>query len=362
MRRTLLPALAAAAALVLSSCSGGSSSPDDTRVFLPDEPAGADPDTSVSDEANLACKSGQPVAGSTLKVVTTVAPLTSLAGLLASGTPIEVEGLVPEGTDPHGWVLPASAAAVIAGADVIIANGLGLDDAVVGLAQETMKDTAVLCRVGDAAVLRSEWAWDESYPEEEEVPNPHAWLNPPYVLTYVTLMRDAMTNALPSAIPVVDENYVKLSALATELDSAMKTAVETVPVRTRAVLATHDALPYLARHFGLTIAGSVLPLGAEAADVEGLVAQVKDEKIPAVFSSALREAPVAEIATRSGARNGGTLHDDDLPGDPGDAEHSWGGLLRHDLITLVTALGGDASALEKVNLSLGITDGARYPG
>ena len=36
------------------------------------------------------------------------------------------------------------------------------------------------------------------------------------------------------------------------------------------------------------------------------------------------------------------LRDDDLPGEPGDPEHSWLGLMRFDYVTMIEALGGDA--------------------
>ena len=37
------------------------------------------------------------------------------------------------------------------------------------------------------------------------------------------------------------------------------------------------------------------------------------------------------------------LRDDDLPGAPGDADHSYLGLMKFDFVTMVASLGGDAS-------------------
>jgi hypothetical protein len=55
------------------------------------------------------------------------------------------------------------------------------------------------------------------------------------------------------------------------------------------------------------------------------------------------------------------LRDDDLPGRPGDAEHSWLGLMRFDYITITEALGGDATALEQLRLPDAAPGGAEYP-
>ena len=55
------------------------------------------------------------------------------------------------------------------------------------------------------------------------------------------------------------------------------------------------------------------------------------------------------------------LRDDDLPGEPGDPEHSWLGLMRFDYITMTEALGGDASALKALDTADVAPDGASYP-
>ena len=57
----------------------------------------------------------------------------------------------------------------------------------------------------------------------------------------------------------------------------------------------------------------------------------------------LRGLPVRACSSRSasetGARYEDTLRDDDLPGEPGDAEHSWLGLMRYDYVTMIDGPG-----------------------
>ena len=55
------------------------------------------------------------------------------------------------------------------------------------------------------------------------------------------------------------------------------------------------------------------------------------------------------------------LRDDDLIGEPGDAEHSWLGLMRFNFVTIVEALGGDASALKSLDVQDVVKDEAKYP-
>jgi len=89
---------------------------------------------------------------------------------------------------------------------------------------------------------------------------------------------------------------------------------------------------------------------------------VKSKKVKAIFGSEVFPSTVLEqIGKETGVRYIDVLRDDDLPGEPGDAEHSWAGLMKFDYITIVEALGGDASALKAVNVKISATDKATYP-
>jgi hypothetical protein len=54
------------------------------------------------------------------------------------------------------------------------------------------------------------------------------------------------------------------------------------------------------------------------------------------------------------------LRDDDLPGEPGEVDHSWAGLMKFNYITIVEALGGDATALKAVSIVVKVPDKATY--
>ena len=70
---------------------------------------------------------------------------------------------------------------------------------------------------------------------------------------------------------------------------------------------------------------------------------------------------LAQIAEEIGARYEDTLRDDDLPGAPGDAEHSWMGLMRYDYVTMIKGLGGTAPTLEALDVADIAPDSADYP-
>ena len=65
--------------------------------------------------------------GTNLKVVSTVAPITSIVENIG-GDRIELEGVVPEGVNSHIFEPQPSLARLLADADLIIANGLFLEE------------------------------------------------------------------------------------------------------------------------------------------------------------------------------------------------------------------------------------------
>ena len=84
--------------------------------------------------------------------------------------------------------------------------------------------------------------------------------------------------------------------------------------------------------------------------------------MPAVFGSEVFPSPVlAQIGKEAGVTYVDVLRDDDLPGRPGEAEHSWVGLMRFDYVTMVESLGGDATALRAFVARNVAPDTAGYP-
>jgi hypothetical protein len=70
---------------------------------------------------------------------------------------------------------------------------------------------------------------------------------------------------------------------------------------------------------------------------------------------------LAQIGKEAGARYVDVLRDDDLPGSPGDAEHSWVGPMHFDYVTMTEALGGNAQALRAFEPRNVAPDQAEYP-
>src|SRR5215207_8194569 len=107
-----------------------------------------------------------------LVVATTVAPLTSIAAAIG-GDRVEIEGIVPEGTNSHTFEPAPKVAELLSRADLVLTNGLQLENPTEDLAKQNMKDDAELVELGTTVLPESDYIFDFSFPREEGKPNPH---------------------------------------------------------------------------------------------------------------------------------------------------------------------------------------------
>jgi ABC-type Zn uptake system ZnuABC Zn-binding protein ZnuA len=299
-----------------------------------------------------------------LQVVTTVSPITSIAANVI-GDNAAITGLVPEGTNSHTFEPPPSASAVLAKADVVFINGLKLEDPTLELAEQNQKDGAEIVELGTTVLPEREWIYDFSFPEDEGKPNPHLWTDPLYAVEYAAVIRDIMAKRDPANRATYQANFTAFQRGVTALSDALKKDQETIPGGKRDLLTYHDAYAYFARDYGWRVIGAIQPENFEdpsPREVAALIDQIKREQVPTIFGSEVFPSKVLEqIGRETGARYEDTLRDDDLPGKPGDPEHSWLGLMRYDYRTMIRGLGGTTAALDALEVTDVAPDQATYP-
>lgn len=297
-----------------------------------------------------------------VRIATTVAPITSIVASIV-GDRADVEGIVPEGTNSHTFEPKPSVAELLSDADVVYMNGLELEEPTKQLAEENLRDGADIVELGTLTIPQQNYIYDFSFPEAGGKPNPHLWTDPLLALRYAEIVRDDMSERDPANVAYYARNYAAFAEMIGELDTAMRTSFATIPERK--LLTYHDAYAYFAEEYDWEVIGAIQVSDFEdptPRDVADLITQVKVEGVPAIFGSEVFPSPVLEqIGREAGVEYVDVLRDDDLPGEPGDAEHSWLGLMLFDYITMTGALGGDATALASVEVRNAAPDVARYP-
>jgi ABC-type Zn uptake system ZnuABC Zn-binding protein ZnuA len=287
-----------------------------------------------------------------LRVVTTVAPLTSIVENVA-GDKADVVGIIPEGINSHTFEPIPSDSKLLNSADLIIFNGLDLETPTQKLAQANLKQGAVMYSLGDKTIKTADYIYDFSFPKEQGHPNPHLWLNPEYAMRYANLVREELIRLDPKNKDAYEQNAAQFIKKTEALDQAIQTAVQTIPASNRRLLTYHDSWPYFARRYGFQVIGAVQPsdfADPSPKEVMRLIDQIRREKVPAVFGSEVFPSPVLEqIAREAKSRYIDKLRDDELPGKPGNPRHSYIGMMLDNMTIMFEALGGSTEAFKTVD-------------
>lgn len=290
--------------------------------------------------------------GRNLIVVTSVAALENIIRNVG-GDRVDILRIVPEGEDSHTFNLSVTQRVIIStNADIVIVNGLGLEtsieNAVVGSENKNLR----LLRLAESTISREEWMFDFSFPEEGN-PNPHLWLDVRHTMRYAELVRDELSEADPNNAGYYAENTERYLALLRQLDGVVAESIQTIPPENRKLLTYHDSWPYFAKRYGLEVIGAVQPANfgePTEEEISMIVQQIREEKVPAIFESEVFPSDVIErIASEAGVDVVEALRDDTLPGDISSPEHTYVGMMVNNVSTMVTALEGDASALEDID-------------
>jgi ABC-type Zn uptake system ZnuABC Zn-binding protein ZnuA len=285
----------------------------------------------------------------TVLVATTVAPITDIVERVG-GDKVTVSPIIPPGVDSHTYEPVPSDARLLSQADLIVANGLHLETSLLSLAEAVRRPQTPVLLLGDRALGRDEWRFDFSFPEEAGNPNPHLWMSVMLAMRYAELVRNALVQADPDNRLTYDANTIALMAQLSRLDATIFACVSTIPPERRKLVTYHDAFAYFATRYGMAVIAAVQPADfaePSAQDVAAIIKQVRDHGVPAIFGSEVFPSSVLEqIAREAGAAYVVEVRDDALPGTPGAAEHSYAGMMVHNVRAITAALGGDPSCMD----------------
>jgi ABC-type Zn uptake system ZnuABC Zn-binding protein ZnuA len=145
-------------------------------------------------------------------------------------------------------------------------------------------------------------------------------------------------------------NTDRYISLLKKLDHGIKQAVQTVPLQNRKLLTYHDSWAYFAPRYNMTVIGAVQPsdFGEPTPQkVARIIEQIRTEK---VFASEVFPTEVIDQMAKEGNINiVETSSDDDLPGNPGDPEHSYVGMMLKNMENMLVPLGGNITSLNNVD-------------
>jgi len=258
------------------------------------------------------------------------------------GERVNVIGLMGPGVDPHLYKASEGDVIRLGEADIVFYNGLHLE-AAMSRVFERMGDRIKTVAVTDG-IDRDRLFTPEQF---EGNYDPHVWFDVTMWMSATERVRDALIEIDPAHTETYRANAADYLGQLAELDDYVKQQAATLPPEKRAIITAHDAFSYFSRAYGFEVRGlQGISTASEAgtADVQGLAKFIVERQIPAIFiesSVPVRNVEAVQEAVRAQGWDvhiGGELFSDAM-GTPGTPEGTYLGMVKHNIDTIVTALG-----------------------
>jgi manganese/zinc/iron transport system substrate-binding protein len=277
-----------------------------------------------------------------LRVVATIGMIGDAAERIG-GDRVRVTSLMGPGVDPHLYKARAGDVRRLSRADLVLYNGLHLEAAMGEVLEELgQRQRTVAVSTGvDRSQLTAPPEFGGSY-------DPHIWFDVSLWMGAVRRIGQALEEADPQHAAEYASRTADYLAELAGLDAWVRRRTATVPPERRVLITAHDAFGYFGRAYGFEVLGlQGISTTSEAgtSDVQRLASLIVARRIPAVFveTSIPRrtiEAVQAAVAARGfRVEIGGELYSDAM-GDAGTPEGNYIGMVRHNVETIVTGLGG----------------------
>jgi zinc/manganese transport system substrate-binding protein/manganese/iron transport system substrate-binding protein len=274
-------------------------------------------------------------AADTIPVVATTTVFADLVERIG-GHRVSVHSLVPKGGEVHTFDPTPADVQAVASSALVVRNGLGLDDWLAALVEDAGTTAPVLALGEDLEGV----TYLAGEGEAGEV-NPHLWLDAAIVARYVDRIEESLAAVDPAGAAGYAERANAFRAELAGLDARVREQFAAIPAVRRVVVSFHDAFPYFAAAYGLTIAGTIVDAPGQdpsAGEIADLVAAVEASGASVILSEVqFSDALARTIAQETGARVVSDLYTDTLGDGPAD---SYLGIMTWDTARIVDAITG----------------------
>lgn len=267
-------------------------------------------------------------------VLTTFTVIQDIASNVA-GDHLRVESITKPGAEIHGYEPTPGDISRAADADLILDNGMNLENWFAQFVADLDVPHAVVSEGVDPIDIA-----EDAYAGK---PNPHAWMSPVNVQKYVDNIVDAFSELDPEHADDFKANGETYKQELQAVQDELETKLAAVPDKQRALVTCEGAFSYLARDAKLT-ERYIWPVNAEQEatpqQIAGAIEFVKENNVPSVFcESTVSNAPMMQVVKATGAEYGGTLYVDSLSEENGPVP-TYLDLIRHDTKVIIDGLNG----------------------
>jgi len=259
---------------------------------------------------------------------------TSIMGDLVKGIVgdrARLEVLMPPKTDPHLFEMSARQIAMLSEADLVVTNGLLLEEGIAPTLKQAKQDGANVVSVGEfvdplvAADAHDDHDKEEKHDDHDDHDkeekhddhddhdkeekhddhaghahgehDPHYWLDPRRMAKAAHYVGEQLVLVTKdSSWKASAEDYEKALLL---LDSEIKQELSVIEPANRKIVSNHDSMRYFADRYEFEVLGTVIPgisthTSPSSSSVAGLVSLIKANSIEAIFADMTEDTSVAE--------------------------------------------------------------------
>lgn len=287
-------ALIATSALVLAGCQTAS---------VEEEPA-----QPASSEAPAALP-GPTVVATTTMLGSVVSDILTCAVGDDSGLTV----LFPMGADPHDFQPSSAQVASMSTADLVVANGLFLEEGLVAALSALSEEGAAVLEVAelvDPLAYGEEEGHDDHDDHGDEAGeeeghddhddhgdfDPHFWMD----MSRMAIAAELIGNELADSGDMFVECGQSVAEEIRQAEVAVVEVLSGIPEANRVLVTDHDALGYFADKYDFSVVGVVIPGGSTLAEpnsqeLAALVSVIRDKNAPAIFANIATASSVVTV-------------------------------------------------------------------
>lgn len=219
------------------------------------------------------------------------------------GNEVEVLTLMPPGADPHSFEISARTGAELRHAELIVANGLGLEEGLTAHVDAAEADGVGSFLAGDHLEVL-EYADGDSAGE----PDPHFWTDPARMIDVVTALGDRLAEIEGVDSDAIAGHTAAYLAELEALDAEMTETFAAIPAERRALVTNHHVFGYLADRFDFRVIGAVIPSGTtlaapSASDLRDLVAAMDGAGVTTIFAESSQPDRLVQVLADEAGRD-----------------------------------------------------------
>jgi manganese/iron transport system substrate-binding protein len=215
------------------------------------------------------------------KVVVTNTILCDLTKQIAAST-VNVVCLLAPGSDPHVYKLTPEARQSIEDAKLVLYGGYDFETELAKAIKAT-SNPAPKIAVHEVAVPQPQQFEEDG----KSTTDPHVWHNAQNGIKIAETIAANLAKVVPAQAATYQQNSQKLSAELGQLDTWIKSQVDTIPAAKKVLFTTHDALGYYSKAYGIPV-DALEGLSTEekpnAARAKELVDKIKKAQVPTIFA------------------------------------------------------------------------------